>query len=230
MKIFHQFILNTRTGKILNKAIKKVKLPCRKQRLPSRHESHRYGFLVLFFLKMGCMRFFLDNTMGVFPQSFCSNSFFLQPRIVPLISLLYLISILRSKALELEIGTRVLGSGKFGPTRVFSECHFLVIQVGENEQIYLAKSEHLPHGFLRENYCSHDKGLHIELYQRGIWKLYTYSKDIDINLHIYLFVYLFIYNPPNNFLGQSLDKADHAIQNRTMVIRRYLPSDLISVV
>ena len=34
----------------------------------------------------------------------------------------------------------------------------------------------------------------------------------------------------NNFFGLSLDKTDHVIQNRTMFIRRYLPSDLISVV
>ena len=26
------------------------------------------------------------------------------------------------------------------------------------------------------------------------------------------------YNPPNNFFGLSLDKTDHMIQNRTMVI------------
>ena len=38
------------------------------------------------------------------------------------------------------------------------------------------------------------------------------------------------YNPPNNNLcGFSLDKTDHLIQSRTMVIRRYPPSDLISV-
>ena len=39
---------------------------------------------------------------------------------------------------------------------------------------------------------------------------------------------LFIYNPPNNFCGLSLDKTDHVIQNRTMVIRRYPSSDFIS--
>ena len=37
-------------------------------------------------------------------------------------------------------------------------------------------------------------------------------------------------NPSINFCGLSLDKTDHVIQNRTMVIRRYRPSDLISVV
>ena len=38
------------------------------------------------------------------------------------------------------------------------------------------------------------------------------------------------YNPPNNFCVLSLDKTDHVVQNRTMVIRRYTRSDLISVV
>ena len=38
------------------------------------------------------------------------------------------------------------------------------------------------------------------------------------------------YNPPNNFCGLSLDKTNHVMQNRTMVIRGYPPSDLISVV
>ena len=32
---------------------------------------------------------------------------------------------------------------------------------------------------------------------------------------------------PNNFCGLSLDKTDDVIQNRTMVTRRYPPSDLI---
>ena len=36
------------------------------------------------------------------------------------------------------------------------------------------------------------------------------------------------YNPPINFCGLSLDKTDQVTQNRTMVIRRYPPSDLIS--
>ena len=35
------------------------------------------------------------------------------------------------------------------------------------------------------------------------------------------------YNPPNNFCGLSLDKTDHVIQNPTMDIRGYPPSDLI---
>ena len=39
-----------------------------------------------------------------------------------------------------------------------------------------------------------------------------------------------IYNPPNNFCGLSLNKIDNMIQNRTMDIRGYSPSDLISVV
>ena len=38
-----------------------------------------------------------------------------------------------------------------------------------------------------------------------------------------------IYNPPNNFFGLSLGKNEYVIQNGTMVIRRYPPSDLISV-
>ena len=38
------------------------------------------------------------------------------------------------------------------------------------------------------------------------------------------------YNPPINFCGLSLDKTDHVIQNRTMVTRGYLPTDLISVI
>ena len=42
--------------------------------------------------------------------------------------------------------------------------------------------------------------------------------------------YIYIYNPSNNFCELSLDKTDHLIQNRTMVIRGYLPSDLIPVV
>ena len=37
-------------------------------------------------------------------------------------------------------------------------------------------------------------------------------------------------NPSNNFCGLSFDKTDDVIQNQTMVIRRYPPSDLISVV
>ena len=45
-----------------------------------------------------------------------------------------------------------------------------------------------------------------------------------------MIIVISIYNPPNNFFGLSLDKTDHVIQNRTMVIRRYPPSDLISVV
>jgi len=39
-----------------------------------------------------------------------------------------------------------------------------------------------------------------------------------------------ICNSLNNFFGLLLDKTDHMIQNRTMVIRRYPPSDLISVI
>ena len=39
-----------------------------------------------------------------------------------------------------------------------------------------------------------------------------------------------IYNPTKNFLGLSLDKTDHVIQNPTMVIRRFSPSDLMYVV
>ena len=42
-------------------------------------------------------------------------------------------------------------------------------------------------------------------------------------------VSIYTYNPPNNLLGLSWDKTDHVIQNRTMVIRRYPPLDLISV-
>ena len=38
------------------------------------------------------------------------------------------------------------------------------------------------------------------------------------------------YKPPNNFCGLSLDKTDHVVQNRTMVVRGYPPSDLILVV
>ena len=38
------------------------------------------------------------------------------------------------------------------------------------------------------------------------------------------------YNPPINFCGLLLDKTDHVIHNRTMVIRRYPSSDLISIV
>ena len=45
--------------------------------------------------------------------------------------------------------------------------------------------------------------------------------------HRGLFIF---YNPPNNFCGLSLDKTDHGVENRTMDIRRYTPSDLISVV
>ena len=36
------------------------------------------------------------------------------------------------------------------------------------------------------------------------------------------------YNPQNNFCELSLDKTDHVIQNRTMVIRGYPSSDFIS--
>ena len=36
--------------------------------------------------------------------------------------------------------------------------------------------------------------------------------------HILLIILL--YNPPNNFVGLSLDKTDQVIQNRAMVIRR----------
>ena len=39
----------------------------------------------------------------------------------------------------------------------------------------------------------------------------------------------YIYSPPNNFFWLSLDKTDHVIQNLTLDIRRYPPSDLISV-
>ena len=55
----------------------------------------------------------------------------------------------------------------------------------------------------------------------------TYNIDNNINNNNYYYYY---YNPPNNFCGLSLDKTDHVVQNRTMVIRRYPPSDLISVV
>ena len=41
---------------------------------------------------------------------------------------------------------------------------------------------------------------------------------------------IYIYNPPNNFCELSLDKIDRVIHYRAMVIRRYSPSDLISVV
>ena len=40
----------------------------------------------------------------------------------------------------------------------------------------------------------------------------------------------YVYNPLNSFCGLSLDKTDHVIQNHTMVIGGYPPSDLISVV
>ena len=43
----------------------------------------------------------------------------------------------------------------------------------------------------------------------------SYSKKCHILLIILL------YNPPNNFVGLSLDKTDQVIQNRAMVIRRY---------
>ena len=48
--------------------------------------------------------------------------------------------------------------------------------------------------------------------------------------HVRFSRYMNCYNPPNNFCGLSLDKSDHVIENRTMVIRGYPPSDLISVV
>ena len=38
------------------------------------------------------------------------------------------------------------------------------------------------------------------------------------------------YNPSINFCVLSLNKTDQVMQNRTMVIRGYPPSDLISVV
>ena len=41
---------------------------------------------------------------------------------------------------------------------------------------------------------------------------------------------ILFYNPPNNFWELSLDKTDHVIQNRTMDIRGYPPSNLISFV
>ena len=40
---------------------------------------------------------------------------------------------------------------------------------------------------------------------------------------------IYIHNPPNNFCGLPLDKTDHVVQNRTMVIRRYPSSDFISI-
>ena len=43
-------------------------------------------------------------------------------------------------------------------------------------------------------------------------------------------IIIYCYNPPNNFCGLSLDKTDHVIQDWTMDIRGYPPSDLISVV
>ena len=45
-----------------------------------------------------------------------------------------------------------------------------------------------------------------------------------------IYTYIYIYNPMNNFSGLSLNKTDHVVQIRAMVIRRYPPSDLISVV
>ena len=49
-------------------------------------------------------------------------------------------------------------------------------------------------------------------------------------LNIIFNVSIYTYNPPNNLLGLSWDKADHVIQHRTMVMRRYPASDLISVI
>ena len=42
-------------------------------------------------------------------------------------------------------------------------------------------------------------------------------------LNIIFHVSIYTYNPPNNLLGLSWDKADHVIQHRTMVIRSYNP-------
>ena len=41
---------------------------------------------------------------------------------------------------------------------------------------------------------------------------------------------VYMYNPPNNFCGLLLGKTDQVIQNWTMVITGYPPSDLISLV
>mgnify|MGYP007058294534 CR=1 FL=1 len=48
-------------------------------------------------------------------------------------------------------------------------------------------------------------------------------------MHIYIFIVIFITHRII-FLGLSLDKTDHVIQNGPMVVKRYPPSDLISVV
>ena len=42
--------------------------------------------------------------------------------------------------------------------------------------------------------------------------------------------YISSYNPPINFHARLLDKIHHVVQNRTMGISQYTPSDLISVV
>ena len=55
------------------------------------------------------------------------------------------------------------------------------------------------------------------------------TRVFDQSERAYYPIYIInIYNTPNNFFGLSLDKTDHVIQNGTMVIRRYPPSDFIS--
>ena len=66
--------------------------------------------------------------------------------------------------------------------------------------------------------------------------------EVKLEKCVYIYIYeaqkaetvlsavIYIYNPPNNFCGLLLDKTDHMIQNWTMDIRGYPPSDFMSVV
>ena len=86
-----------------------------------------------------------------------------------------------------------------------------------------------PQHFFRES---------IEAFQHYFGKSSGSSIQLNLNLNLYIYkfmyiyrcIYIYIYNLLNNFCGFSLDKTDHVVQNRTMVIRRYTPSDLISVI
>ena len=86
----------------------------------------------------------------------------------------------------------------------------------------------LPHGFQSESFwyqCSFGRTAVCHLYIQI--KLLVHCNKIQTILLLTVIQY---YNPPNNFCKLSLDKIDHMIRNQMMVIRGYLPSDLISVV
>ena len=65
--------------------------------------------------------------------------------------------------------------------------------------------------------------LYIYNLYKGEWAI-----PVHLNSFIHANTCICVYNQPINFCRLSLDKTDHVVQNRTMVVRGYPPSYLIS--